>query len=139
MQGTQDHPAEGEQLKGESAEEGPGSEASDDDSDTEEELLTALAATLISESAWKSAPSYSPLYLSTTSEYIPPPQKPKLPKGVQVEDLDGDDKKDTDMTWAKETYEDSLEVDHVFERFMNRVKHEGEQCVRFVCPILLLH
>jgi pre-rRNA-processing protein TSR4 len=104
----------------------------DDDESTDEELLTALAATSISESAWKSAPSYPPLYLSTVSEYLPPPPKPRLPKGVQVEDLGEDDKKDKDISWAKETYEDSLEVDQVFERFMNRVKHEGEQCVRFV-------
>ncbi len=62
----------------------------------------------------------------------PPPAKPKIPKGVQVEDLDDDDKKDKDISWAKETYEDSLEVDQVFERFMNRVKYEGEQCVRCV-------
>ena len=106
-----------------------------DESDTEDELLTALAATSIGESAWKSAPSYPPLYLSTESEYIPPPAKPKIPKGVQVEDLDDDDKKDKDISWAKETYEDSLEVDQVFERFMNRVKHEGEQCVRCVSSL----
>ncbi|KAF9478290.1 hypothetical protein BDN70DRAFT_880168 [Pholiota conissans] len=105
-----------------------------DDSDeesTDEELLTALAATSIAESEWKSAPSYPPLYLSTVSEYLPPPPKPRLPKGVEVGDLGDDDKKDKDISWAKETYEDSLEVDQVFERFMNRVKHEGEQCVRY--------
>ncbi|KAF8199164.1 programmed cell death protein 2 [Pholiota molesta] len=106
--------------QGDAAEDKADNDDADDES-TDEELLTALAATSISESAWKSAPSYPPLYLST----------PRLPKGVQVEDLGDDDKKDKDISWAKETYEDSLEVDQVFERFMNRVKHEGEQCVRY--------
>ena len=49
-----------------------------------------------------------------------------------MEDLGDEDKKDKDISWAKETYEDSLEVDHVFERFTKRVGYEGEQCVRLV-------
>ncbi|KAF8972629.1 hypothetical protein BDZ97DRAFT_2070540 [Flammula alnicola] len=47
--------------------------------------------------------------------------KAASPKGVHVEDLGDEDKKDKDISWAKETYEDSLEVDQVFEKFMKRV------------------
>lgn len=105
---------------------------SDSGSSDEESLLTAMAKATISESPWRSAPSYPPIYLSTVAEYLPPPPKPRLPQGVKVEDLEDDDRKEKDVNWAKETYEDSLEVDQVFERFMKRVGHEGEQCVRFV-------
>ena len=91
-----------------------------------------MASTTLNESPWPSAPSYPPFYLSTVSEYLPPPPKPRLPQGVKVEDLGDEDKKDKDISWAKETYEDSLEVDHVFERFTKRVGYEGEQCVRLV-------
>jgi len=106
----------------------------DGESDTESDtsLLTALASTTISDSTWKSAPSYPPLYLSTVTEYLPPDSKPKLPKGLQVEELGDGDKKAKDVSWIKETYEDSLEVDQVFEKFTKRVAVESSQCVRFV-------
>ena len=75
---------------------------------------------------------YPPVYLSTSSEYLSPQPKHKLPKGLEVEELADDDKKKKEISWAKETYENSLEVDQVFERFTRRVTLEGEQCVRFV-------
>ncbi|KDR67950.1 hypothetical protein GALMADRAFT_257459 [Galerina marginata CBS 339.88] len=120
---------EGEGQGSEDEDEGSnsGSESSD-----ESPLLTAMAAATISESPWRSAPSYPPLYLSTVSEYVPPQAKPRLPKGVVVEDDFGDDdKKNKDISWIKETYENSLDVDQVFERFTKRVLFEGEQCVRY--------
>ena len=110
----------------------------EDDSDSDsgstdrEDLLTAMAAVKIEESPWQNAPTYPSLYLSTVAEYLPPQSKARLPKGVTVDDLGDEDKKDKDISWAKETYEDSLEVDQVFERFMKRVGYEGEQCVRLV-------
>lgn len=112
----------------------------DDDADdgdeestsSEDELLTAMASVTVAESPWKAAPSYPPLYLSTVSEYLPPQPKSKLPAGAQVSDpLDDDPKSGKDISWASEAYEDSLEMDHVFERFTKRVSHEGEQCVRY--------
>ena len=108
--------------------------ACDGESDTESDtsLLTALASTTISDSTWKSAPSYPPLYLSTIAEYLPPDSKPKLPKGLEVEEFGEGDKKEKDVSWIKETYEDSLEVDQVFEKFTKRVAVESRQCVRFV-------
>jgi len=104
-------------------------DTSDTDSDTP---LTAFASLNVSDSAWKSAPTYPPVYLSTSSEYLSPQPKQKLPKGLVVEELADDDKKGKEISWAKETYENSLEVDQVFERFTRRVALEGEQCVRFV-------
>ncbi|KAG6916558.1 hypothetical protein DXG01_006384 [Tephrocybe rancida] len=111
-------------------------DGSDDESSSEdEELLTAMASATVSESPWKAAPAYPALYLSTVSEYLPPQAKPKLPPGTQVTDpLDNDDRKggkDRDISWASEAYEDSVEMDHVFERFTKRVGYEGEQCVRY--------
>jgi hypothetical protein len=35
------------------------------------------------------------------------------------------------VSWATETYENSLPMDHVFERFTKRVGYEAKQCVRF--------
>jgi pre-rRNA-processing protein TSR4 len=105
---------------------------SDSGSSDGEDLLTAMAAVKIEESPWQNAPTYPSLYLSTVAEYLSPQSKPRLPKDVIVDDLGDEDKKDKDVSWAKETYEDSLEVDQVFERFMKRVGYEGEQCVRLV-------
>lgn len=58
--------------------------------------------------------------------------KTKIPIGVNVPDPDDDPKeKDSkDISWAFEPYENSLKVDHVFERFTKRVAHEGEQIIR---------
>jgi pre-rRNA-processing protein TSR4 len=101
------------------------------DSDTSSDsLLTALAATTVSESPWKAAPMFPPLYLSTASEYLPPPPKVKAPTTAEVLDEHDDGKKTKDTSWMSEAYEDSLEVDQVFERFTKRVGNEGEQCVR---------
>lgn len=110
-------------------------DASDTESDSgassEESLLTAMASTTLEESPWLSAPSYPPLYLSTSSEYVPPPPKSKLPAGTHVEDPnEGDRKGSKDFSWAFEGYENSMNVDEVFERFTQRVGYEGEQCVR---------
>jgi len=99
------------------------------DTESSDSLVTALASTSISDSAWKSAPSYPPLYLSTLIEYLPPQTVPKLPKGLTVEDVI---EKDKDVTWTKENYENSLGLDQVFEKFIQRVAIEGKQCIRFV-------
>ncbi|KAJ3515760.1 hypothetical protein NLJ89_g1556 [Agrocybe chaxingu] len=103
----------------------------DSDADSEESLLTAMASTAIGESPWRSAPSYPAIYLSTMTEYLPAQPKPQIPKGVAMEDLGDDDKKEKGISWAKETYENSLDVDQVFERFTKRVGVEAEQCVRY--------
>ncbi|KAF9522690.1 programmed cell death protein 2 [Crepidotus variabilis] len=115
-----------------------GQEVGDEDSDSDAaSLIEALASTAISESQWKEAPLYAPIYLSTVSEYVPPQPKEKVPKGVKVDDADLDDmgkkkkSKDMDLNWIKETYENSMEVDQVFERFMKRVEWESEQCIRY--------
>ena len=101
-----------------------------DSTSSERSLITALASVAIAESPWRSAPSYPTLYLSTVSEYLPPQTKPKVPKGIRVSELGDDEKKDKDVSWATETYENSLEMDHIFERFTKRIGYEGKQCVR---------
>lgn len=109
---------------------GPEDKISETTSDDEEELVTAMATATLETSPWTSAPAYPPLYLSTTSEYIPPPPKLKLPPGVTVEDPLDDEGKSGG--WAPEGYENSMDLDHVFERFAKRVASEGEQCIRYV-------
>ena len=105
-------------------------DAQSDSASSEKSLLTALASVTIGDSPWRCAPSYPTLYLSTVGEYLPPRAKPKVPKGIQVSELRDDETKDKDVSWATETYENSLAMDHVFERFTKRIGHEGKQCVR---------
>ncbi|KAH7927870.1 hypothetical protein BV22DRAFT_1103431 [Leucogyrophana mollusca] len=133
----------GDQIFGQSASEDsapPAQEDVTDDSDgesdssstSEQSLITAMASTTLDESAWTAAPSYTPMYLSTSSEYLPPAPKSKPTSKIRVEDpADDDDKKGKDATWAFEGYENSLEVDHVFDRFTKRVSYAGEQCLRY--------
>ncbi|KAF8740006.1 hypothetical protein AX14_003922 [Amanita brunnescens Koide BX004] len=99
-------------------------ESDEDDSDASS-LLTAMTRAVISESPWRSAPAYEPVYLSTVSESLPPQPKQKLSSGAQV--LDDDAK----GAWTSEKYENSMYVDPVFERFTRRVAAEGKQCVRY--------
>ncbi|KAH7890676.1 programmed cell death protein 2 [Phlebopus sp. FC_14] len=101
-------------------------------SSSEESLIIAMASTSIEESAWAAAPSYPSVYLSTVSEYIPQPPTAKIPSSARVEDPAEDGgKMDKSATWALEAYENSLEVDNVFDRFTKRVGHTGEQCLRY--------
>ena len=119
----------------EEAEDDDGDDDDDGDSDDGEaedaELVTAMAATSLESSAWKATSAYSSLYLDTVTEYLPPAPKPRLAPGVQV-DMKDDDKGDKDLSWAMEGYENSLDVDHAFERFTKRIASEPEQCIRFV-------
>jgi pre-rRNA-processing protein TSR4 len=100
------------------------------ESEDDDELVIAMAATTLEESTWTSAPSYPPLYLSTIGEYLPPPPKAKLPSGVKVDDSLEDGKTAKEAGWAPEIYENSMHLDQVFERFAKRVSYEGEQCIR---------
>ncbi|KAG2150234.1 programmed cell death protein 2 [Suillus bovinus] len=95
-------------------------------------LITAMALTTIDDSPWRAAPSFPPLYLSTTSEYLPPPPKTKSPQSDHIEDPADENPKDgKDVSWAFEPYENSLEVDVVFDRFSKRVSSTGVQCLRY--------
>ncbi|KAI0675435.1 programmed cell death protein 2 [Trametes maxima] len=109
------------------------SESSDGDADGADVLAASLQATSLEDSPWPAAPSYPPFYLSTVSEYLPPPPKTKVPPAATVDaDDDGPTKgKDGTGGWDLEGYENSLDVDHAFERFSKRVSYEGEQCLRY--------
>lgn len=104
----------------------------EDGSDSDDSLITAMAGTTISESVWKDAPSFPPLYLSTVSEYLPAAPKAALPPGVQIMDpSEGEGNSGKDASWISESYENSLEIDQVFDKFSKRVEVEPEQCVRY--------
>ncbi|KAK0206257.1 programmed cell death protein 2 [Desarmillaria ectypa] len=105
-------------------------DSDDESSSSEQSLLTAMASATLEDSPWKQTLSYPPQYLKTFSEYITPESKPKIPSGAQLVDDTDDLKKGKDIGWS-EKYENSLDVDHAFERFSNRVKHEAEQCIRY--------
>ena len=138
----------GSQIFGGSTEEvepiPPEPEFEDDDSDSDiqddsedsmdsvdeeaEELADALAKTSLNDvnAVWKEMPAHPPLYLSTISEYLPPVSKAKA--NIKVDDGLGDCK----TKGRPESYENSLNVDEVFSRFIKRVECEGEQCIRWV-------
>lgn len=120
---------------------------SDSDSKSSASILAAPAQTPSTSSPWLAAPAYTPpLFLSTASEYVPPAPKPKLTAEAAAlqnqNELEGKSKKgeakraekekDDGKAWegAMEGYEDSLEVDKVFERFARVAGYEGEQCIR---------
>lgn len=108
-------------------------EGRDEDEDEDEDVLVAALATATLETSdWASAPAYDALYLSTVAEYLPSDPKPKIPPSAQVNDDDVESGKSKDSSWAPEGYENSLDVDHAFERFSKRVSYEGEQCLRYV-------
>lgn len=116
----------------ESEEDSEESSASDDE--VGDALVTALASTTLETSEWASAPAYDTLYLSTVAEYLPPAPKPKVPLDAQVNEDEAEGGKSKDASWALEGYENSLDIDHAFERFSKRVGYEGEQCLRCVRP-----
>src|ERR1700675_3458412 len=97
-----------------------GNEQSNDENDLptssdDTSLITALASTTIVGSEWESAPSYTALYLSTASEYLPPPPKGKMLPDAEVQDPDDNGKEHkVDASWMFEAYENSLTIDHVF-------------------------
>lgn len=118
----------------ESGEDNGYDDRSEDESDVEqadeETLVTALEGASLIDSAWTTGPEYSPIYISTVPEYLPPPPKSKVTI-AEVDDI-GAGEKNKEGSWSMEGYENSLEVDHAFERFSRRLGHQGEQCVRYV-------
>lgn len=101
-----------------------------DENDEEEDLVTAMASSSLESSEWTTSPSYAACYLSTVSEYVPAAAKPKVPKHTQTDDMP-EPGKDKDMSWIAEGYENSMETDHVFDRFTQRAEYQGDQCVRY--------
>ncbi|KZT09899.1 uncharacterized protein LAESUDRAFT_694387 [Laetiporus sulphureus 93-53] len=101
-----------------------------EDANEDEELVARMQSAHLDHSEWASASAYSPLYLSTESEYVLPERKVKVPAGA--DDIDEDPgKKGKDAGWALEGYGNSINIDHAFERFTKRVGYEGEQCLRY--------
>ena len=71
-------------------------------------------------------PSYPPVYMSTVGEYLQPELKAK--GSIKVDDGLGDGK----TKGGLEAYENSMNVDEVFSRFIKRIGCEGDQCIRWV-------
>ena len=107
-------------------------------SSSEGSVLAAPANVPSSSSPWLAAPFYKPAYyLSTSSEYVPPAPRVKVPAATLDDDREasvGKSKKaeakaEKEAKW-EEGYEDSMEVDKVFEKFARIAGYEGEQCIR---------
>ncbi|KAL4072935.1 programmed cell death protein 2 [Scleroderma yunnanense] len=107
------------------------SDSESEASEADESLITAMASVTFQESAWITAPSYPPIYLSTVAEYIPPEPKPNIPPSARMEEPSDDDKQGKDASWGFESYENALKVDSVFDRFTKRIAHTAEQCLRY--------
>jgi hypothetical protein len=104
-------------------------EYEDDDASSTSSIVVALASTTLSDSQWITSPAYSPIYLSTTSEeYL----EPEVEGTDNLSAITLDDSQDNRDGWASEKYENSLEIDHVFDGFSRRVAAEAHQCVRLV-------
>lgn len=111
-------------------------DAVDDESDSEstsseQSLITALTSATLEDSPWTAAPRYSAQYLSTSPEYITPEPKRKVPTGEEILAGEQDGKDSKGAPWTAEAYENSLDIDQVFEKFSKRVEYEPEQCVRY--------
>jgi len=105
---------------------------SDDDgastSSSASSVVVALASATLEDSLWRSAPTYSPQYLSTVGEFIPPSNKAPHERAAVIGDDSGPSQEG--HPWTTEKYENSMRTDHVFDRFNERTAHESQQCVR---------
>ena len=127
-------PAEPEPVAPKPEQEDSSEDDSDDEGSSTESLVEALASTRISTSPWNSAPSYPAYYLSTTSEYAPSAKETAPLEAVETvtqPPVAGTGAGAGGDSWTAEAYENSMNVDQVFERFTRRVGWEGEQCVRY--------
>ncbi|KAG8983935.1 hypothetical protein FRB93_006883 [Tulasnella sp. JGI-2019a] len=92
------------------------------------ELSAALMSTTLSNGmtspAWLASPTYVPLYISTSVEYITPEPQKTHPDPSPTTSGDAMDNS------VFEAYESTM-GDVVFQRFARRVSNEGHQCVRY--------
>ena len=97
-------------------------------------VVVALVSATLVDSLWQSAPSYPPQYLSTISEPIHPSSK--APDGPIAGDFDAEGLNPEGHAGASEKYENSMHMDHLFDRFNERAAREPQQCVRCALPCL---
>jgi len=76
-------------------------------------------------------PQFSPLYLNTVSEYLSAPSlaDQQLPASMTSQMTPKDGEKD--LSWPSEAYERATNLDDVFERFIQRISGDKQQCVRY--------
>ena len=121
--------------EGQVAEEPPSKPEPESDEDTDEDGVESVTKQFESTMLdipveWSLSPCYKPLYLSTTSEYLPRPKSTVKPQDFPDEDVENN--KNSARDWGLEGWEHSADVDGVFERFVKRISSENEQCVRCV-------
>ncbi|KAG8887536.1 hypothetical protein FRB98_009442 [Tulasnella sp. 332] len=91
------------------------------------DLVTTLASTKLfnkrNSLSWPTSPAYTPIYISTSSEYIVPEPKPHTEPSATPPESAADN-------WTPEAYE-STAGDVIFQRFARRVSNEAQQCVRY--------
>lgn len=99
-----------------------------------EGLAAALASTKLSDESnplpWPTSPAYTPIYILTSSEYVVQEAKPRIEPSASTSGDASD--------WISEAYE-STAGDVVFQRFVGRVRNEGQQCVRYVSKAVAIH
>lgn len=111
---------------------------SDSDAASDTSVFAAPSTVPTPSSPWHAAPAYEPAYyLSTSAEYVPPAPRIKVPSGTVDDDREAgvgksrkaEERAGKEAKW-EEGYEDSTEVDKVFEKFARVAGYEGEQCIR---------
>ncbi|KAH7103804.1 programmed cell death protein 2 [Auriculariales sp. MPI-PUGE-AT-0066] len=123
-----------------------GEDDDDDESATASEDDDAAAAAVASLSlfdpaavSWNSPSPFAPLYVRNVGEYLPAAE-PDHSSDARLEEAayEGEKKPSKagkgefdELKWAMEAYEQSLKVDSLFERFLNRTNLEPQQCLRY--------
>lgn len=112
------------------SEEDSESDVSDDDDDQSIDQVTEYLAkaSLGEQSEWENVPYYSATYLSTVGEPLPPPVTNSKSQSKLEDEVLGLEA--APGGWTTESYENSLAVDIVFEKFTKRVSLDFEQCIR---------
>jgi len=107
------------------------SDVSDEDDDQSiDQVAESLAkASLGDKSEWQNTPYYTATYLSTISEPLPPPLANSKSQSKLEDEVLGLEA--APGGWTMESYENSLTVDTVFEKFTKRVSLDSEQCIRY--------
>jgi len=109
-------------------------------SEDEDAAAAAVAALQLEDSAtptWYSSVPYSPFYVRNIGEYLPPAERDTAAEDAILDEADSKPSKSgpkgefNELKWAMEAYEQSMKVDSLFERFVQRTNLEPTQCLRY--------
>lgn len=100
-------------------------ESSEDEMEALASKLEDTSLEVSDDRNWSKSPFYAPLYLDTESEYLPSTSKtPKIE--AKIGSTGGSGGED----WSREGWENSQNIDDVFDKFSSRVELRGAQCIR---------